>query len=232
MKEGEEKNICEATDQKDLLLRAACEMGIVLGEREFRLFGEYRQELLFWNQRMNLVSLKSPLDLVVKHFADSLTALPDVAGREGPVLDMGSGAGFPAIPLKILCDSLRISLLESSRKKTSFLRNVIAKLGLGGMEVIHRRAEDALQEAGRSGSFYTVISRATFKLPEFLRLGAGFLVPGGMLVAMKGPGYEAELEAARALSAEAGMKWSGSRSIRLPITGDFRKIIIFQKAYR
>ncbi len=229
MKDSEEKNIYEAADRTGLLLKAAREIGIELGEREVRLFGEYERELLFWNRRMNLVSLKSPLDLAVKHFADSLTALPDVSGRTGAVLDIGSGAGFPAIPLKIACDSLRISLLESSRKKTSFLKNVIGKLGLSGMEVINNRAQDVLQEAGRRGSFNTIISRATFKLPDFLRLGAGFLAPGGILVAMKGPGYEAELEAARPVSQEAGMKFSGARGIRLPITGDFRKILIFQK---
>ncbi len=79
------------------------------------------------------------------------------------------------------------------------------------------------------GRFDTVISRATFKLPEYLRLGNSFLIPGGLLIAMKGPGFEAELEDSLPMLQEVGMKFSGSREIHLPATGDFRKILIFQK---
>ncbi len=213
----------------DTLLLASREIGLDLGEREIRLFQDYCRELLFWNARMNLVSLKSPLDIPIKHFTDSLTAASSIGNMNGRLLDMGTGAGFPGIPLKIIFPSLNITLLDSSRKKTSFLKAAVRRLGLGEIAVVNRRAELLLADDAYHGRFDAVISRATLKLPEYLRLGAGFLVPGGLLIAMKGPGFEAELEDSLPMLQEVGMKFSGSREIHLPVTGDFRKILIFQK---
>jgi len=213
----------------ELLVSASREIGLELGGKEVRLFQDYCRELLFWNARMNLVSLKSPLDIPVKHFVDSLTAASSIGNMNGRLMDMGTGAGFPGIPLKIVFPSLNVTLLDSSRKKTSFLKAVVRGLGLGETAVVNRRAERLLDDEAYRGRFDTVISRATLKLPEYLRLGAGFLLPGGLLIAMKGPGFEAELEDFLPLLRGAGMKLSGSREIHLPVTGDFRKILIFQK---
>jgi len=214
----------------DILLKASREIGRDLGEREVRLFQDYARELLFWNAKTNLVSLQSPLDLPVKHFVDSLTAADAIANRTGCLLDMGAGAGFPGIPLKIVFPSLNLTLLDASRKKTSFLRAVVRRLELASTTVVNQRAEILLSDETFRDRFDTVISRAALKLPEYLRLGSGFLAPGGLLVAMKGPGFEAEKEASLPLLREAGLIFSSSRDILLPLTGDFRKILIFQKA--
>jgi 16S rRNA (guanine527-N7)-methyltransferase len=214
----------------DILLRASAEIGWKLGHREIRLFQDYARELHFWNAKTNLVSLKSPLDLPVKHFVDSLTAADSLVSRTGHLLDMGSGAGFPGIPLKIVFPSLNVTLLDASRKRTSFLRAVVRRLELGGTIVVNQRAELLLADETFRNRFDTVISRAALKLPDFLRLGSPFLAPGGLLIAMKGPGFEAEMEASLPLRQGEGMNFSGSRDILLPLTGDFRKILIFQKA--
>jgi len=213
----------------DVLLSACREIGLDLGAAEVSLFQDYCRELLFWSAKMNLVSLKSPLDLPIKHFVDSLTAADCIGSRTGSLLDIGTGAGFPGNPLKIVFPSLSVPLLDSSRKKTSFLRAVLRRLELRDIAAVNRRAELLLADEDFRGRFDTVISRAALKLPEYLRLGAGFLVPGGLLIAMKGPGYEAELEDSQPLLRDGEMKWSGSRDIHLPLTGDFRKILIFKK---
>jgi len=214
----------------ETLRQASREIGVELDAAATGLFEDYARELLFWNSKMNLVSLKSPLDLPVKHFVDSLTAAECIGNRAGILLDMGSGAGLPGIPLKIVFPSLRITLLDSSRKKTSFLRAVLRRLELPGVTVVNGRAEMLLNEKAWRGRFDIVISRAAFKLPEYIRLGSGFLAPGGILIAMKGPGFEPELEESLPLLRKGEMKFSAEREIRLPLTGDFRKILIFQRA--
>ena len=97
--------------------RRGSTMGIALGERELSQFAAYYRELLTWNSKINLFSVKSERDIVIKHFIDSLTLLPYIRNETCRVLDIGSGAGFPGIPLKIALNSLKVSLLESSRKE-------------------------------------------------------------------------------------------------------------------
>ena len=203
-------------------------MGIALGKGELSLFAAYYGELLAWNSKINLVSVKSDRDIIIKHFIDSLTLLPYIRDNTCRVLDIGSGAGFPGIPLKIAVNSLKVFLLESSRKKSSFLKHVIRSLDLTNTVVIHNRAELLMDEAYR-GFFQIVTSRATFKLPQFLRMGAFFLAPRGSLIAMKGNKSDQELTEADEMSYNLGLKYIGSHDLTLPITGDFRRIIIYEK---
>ncbi len=214
---------------RETLVKASREIGIELGEREISLFLAYGNELLFWNERMNLVSLKTPADLIIKHFVDSLTAAESIAKKDGTLLDVVAGAGFPGMPLKIVFDSLRVGLLEASRKKSSFLKNAVRTLGMQGVEVINARAEQLIAGPQYRGAYDTVISRATFKLADYLKVASGFLAPGGSLIAMKGPAVEAETAAARPILKELGLKPPECREIRLPVYGDLRKIIIFKK---
>lgn len=223
---GDSYDISKMTD---VLLRASREIGWDLDGRSIRLFRDYGRELLLWNAKTNLVSLQSVLDLPVKHFVDSLTAADSIVNRTGSLLDIGAGAGFPGIPLKIVIPSLNVTLLDSSRIKTSFLKAVVRRLELKETAVVNRRAEHLLADETCRGCFDTVISRAALKLPEYLRLGSGFLAPGGLLIAMKGPGFEAEMEDSLPLLQDAGVNFSGSREIHLPVMGDFRKILIFKK---
>jgi 16S rRNA (guanine527-N7)-methyltransferase len=212
-----------------ILSEAATAMGIALGKGEFSLFAAYYGELLAWNNKINLVSVKSDRDIIIKHFIDSLTLLPYIKDNTCRVLDIGSGAGFPGIPLKIAVNSLKVFLLESSRKKTSFLKHVIRSLDLTDAVVIHNRAEFLMEDETCRGFFQIVTSRATFKLPEFLRMGAFFLAPKGSLIAMKGKISDQELTEAAEMSHSLGLEYIESHDLTLPITGDFRRIIIYKK---
>lgn len=216
---------------RDILFQAALAMDISLKAKEFVLFETYYKELLIWNKKINLVSVRSDLDIPIKHFIDSLTLLPYIKSKTGQVLDIGSGAGFPGIPLKIALNSLTVVLLESSRKKTSFLKHIIRSLNLTDITVINNRVESLMEMEDETyrDRFEVVISRATFKLPQLLRIGGFFLSPNGSLIAMKSKRSDEELTEAAEMSQKVGLKYIASHDLTLPITGDFRKIIIYEK---
>lgn len=215
---------------RDMLVNGAFSLGITLSEKELASFATYQRELLHWNKKINLVSVKSDLDIPIKHFLDSLTLVPFIQDTRGQVLDIGSGAGFPGIPLKIAIDALNISLLESSRKKASFLKHIIRSLHLTDITVIHNRAECLMEDETYRGSFAIIISRATLKLPQFFRMGAYFLAPKGILLAMKSKRVEEEFTEAENISQNLGFQYVARHDITLPMTGDFRTIIMYEKA--
>jgi 16S rRNA (guanine527-N7)-methyltransferase len=213
----------------DILGDAAKKIGIILNDRQLSLFSAYYRELLVWNQKINLVSIKSDLDIPVKHFIDSMTPLSFLENPSARLLDIGAGAGFPGIPMKIAVPSLKVFLLESSRKKTSFLKHTIRILGLDEITVIHNRIENMMFDDVYRNGFDTVISRATFKLPALISISSHFLIHNGILVAMKGNKVTNELEEAMKISEKAGLVLLACHDRRLPVTGDPRKIIIFKK---
>lgn len=211
----------------DILARGAREIGLTLPDRKLDLFRRYRRELLLWNSKMNLVSITTPLDLPVKHCLDSLLPASFIEKSEGALLDIGTGAGFPGIPLKIVMDALSVALVDSSRKKTSFLKDVTGKLRLERVRVVQGRIEQLAGDPEWIGAFDTVISRATFKLADLIRAGSPFLAPGGRLIAMKGPDLQAEWDDGLATAEKTGLRLSFTRRMRLPLIGDIRKIVVF-----
>ena len=213
-----------------LLVQAASSMGVSLGEKQLYLFNRYYQEIMSWNEKVNLLSRSSAEDTLLKNFIDSLTAVQFLRDRGSRVLDMGSGGGFPGIPLKIACSTLQVSLLEASRKKTSFLKHIIRTLQLADITVIHERAENLLSQDSCRSSFDAVISKAAFKLPQFLTLGASLLRPGGILMAMKSADISDELAEAQLIADNAGVLLTASHALTLPVTGDRRQILIYTRA--
>lgn len=216
----------------ETLSEAAHALKIPLGDRELSLFTIYYRELITWNAKINLVSVSSALDIPIKHFLDSLTLLPYFKNATSNVLDIGSGAGFPGIPVKIVLNSLNIFLLESSRKKTSFLKNTIRNLNLIDINVIHDRAERLMEDESYRDRFAAVISRATYKLPQFLQMGAYFVSPQGILIAMKGKKSDDEIKEADFIAQNMGLQHVSTNDMILPMTGDFRRIIIYKKGFQ
>ena len=209
---------------RDILLKAAGQMGLALTDAQIALFETYRETLLLWNSRMNLVSLQSELDLPVRHFIDSLTLLPYLPPGTKTILDIGSGAGFPAIPIKIVRTDLHMTMLEASRKKSSFLKEAIRRLGLKGIAVLNCRLEELLKKDPKP-SFDLIVSRATLKLPDLLAKGLPLLRQGGFLAAMKGPGLEEEAAALNFIKT-VSFRIVGNYPFTLPLTGDRRNILL------
>jgi 16S rRNA (guanine527-N7)-methyltransferase len=185
-------NLSMEIEDRTLLIDGAKAFGIQLGEVAEAAFDVYLRELLKWNQKLNLTAIRTGKEIILKHFLDSLSVLPHLPGN-AVLLDMGSGAGFPGIPLKIVDPSLDVTLIDSVRKKVDFQRHILRTLSLQGIEAIHGRAQDQEVLRSRAGRFDLVISRAFSDLHSFLTLSAPFLKPGGKAVAMKGKMAEEEI---------------------------------------
>ncbi|MDU2829167.1 MAG: 16S rRNA (guanine(527)-N(7))-methyltransferase RsmG [Anaerococcus sp.] len=156
-------------------------------------FVKYQEMLIETNKKFNLTSIDDPKEIKIKHFEDSLT-IKNYINKEMKVLDIGSGAGFPGIPLRIEKD-FDLTLIDSVNKKVNFMNEVIEELGLDNTRAIHVRAEDFAKD--HREEFDLVISRAVANLSTLLEYGLPFLKVGGIFIAMKGPKAEEEIEEAQ-----------------------------------
>ena len=183
----------------NILAEGAKELGIRLTPPQLDQFESYFRELADWNQRMNLTSVVEYEEVQVKHFLDSLTvtlAVPDGLTSLGSIIDVGAGAGLPGLPLKLAFPHLRLVLVESVGKKTDFMRHVVSILGLSGVEVHTGRAERLGQEPGLREAFDLVVTRALAGLSVLAEYTLPFCREGGVMVALKHGGIDAELNGA------------------------------------
>ena len=213
-------------DESTALLRQASrEVGVLLNDSQVELFWLYLQELLEWNRRFNLTSIRAPHDVIIKHFVDSLTPLPYLQ-RTGRLLDIGPGAGFPSIPLKIASPRLQVQLVDASRKKVSFLKHVIRTLELEGITALHSRIDNVWQP---ENPFQLVISRAFRRLENLLELASPFLEPGNTLVGMLGPTAKEEQNRLEGLALAKNLELSRAVFLELPFGRGRRTLLFFEK---
>ena len=202
------------------LLAAGCRaIGLELSPEQEEQFARYARVMLEANTRVNLTSITEPDAVQTLHFLDSLTvagALPESTLSCGRVLDVGSGAGFPGVPLKLVFPGIRLELLEATGKKTAFLRELIAELELPDVAVHTGRAEDLAHEASLRGAFDVVLARGVAKLAALVEVTLPFLRVGGVLVAHKSATADAEAIAAakavRVLGGGAARRAPGRRA--------------------
>ena len=201
--------------------------GIEIPEKTRLLLRHYFQELMQWNQRMDLTGLKDREAMAINHLGDTLTLLPLIDGMHGiRIMDIGSGAGVPGLILKILRPDVRMTLVDARRRRVSFLRFVISGLGLDGIEAIHARIEPEKPCANLLQAGYDiVISRAVTDILELARLVRPYLARQGILMAMKGPGGLEEIRALGPKLLHEG--WALECVERtLPVSGAGRVIIV------
>lgn len=204
-------------------------LGIALSAAAIEQLEWLGRELLRWNRTHNLTAITAPDEVREKHLADSLTLLP-LLGNARRLLDLGSGAGFPALPVKIARPDLAVVAVEAVGKKVAFQRHVARALKLESFTALHARAE-SLGEAELCGpGFEVVTARALGSLPLLARLAAPCLTPGGWLIAMKGAEGGAELAAAQAELAELGFCCTGQQTLRLPLSGAERQLFVLEKS--
>lgn len=203
--------------------------GIVLDEHQLEQFDAYRRELLKWNDKTNLISEKSAQEIARRHFLDSLTALRFIGPENIRIIDIGCGAGFPGIPLKIASPALQLYLLETNRKKVSFLKHIIRLLNFTDTFVLHDRVENLLAVAKWRDFFDVLISRAAFKLPEMFPWGAFLLRPRGILIALKGRDLAIEFSQGEAAASNHGFNHLFQHDINNDSLDITRKIIIGEK---
>lgn len=172
-------------DLGGVLCEGVRKFGLGLSQEKVDAFDFFLKELMRWNQKMNLTSLRDPRDIIVKHFLDSLAVSPYLSPGCS-LVDVGSGAGFPCIVLKISDPSLQVTSIDSSRKKISFQRHMIRQLRLDQINTIHAHLPDPRVAQKFHKSFDYAISRAFGGLGDFLRIARPFMKRDGILISMKG----------------------------------------------
>ena len=212
------------------LERASALYGLPLDAKQIEKFGIYYRLLIEWNAKMNLTAITEPREVAVKHIVDSLTALRGIEERDSlRLIDVGTGAGFPGIPLKIVRPDLQLTLLDSLKKRVHFLETVVEALGLEGVKCLHGRAEEAARQSALRERFDIAVSRAVARLPVLAEYLLPFVCIGGTAIALKGLHSEEE-----AKEAERAVKILGGRAIEsipvaLPGLSDKRAVLVIKK---
>ena len=215
---------------EEILAARADEAGIPLTAEQIGQFSVYHEMLLDWNTRMNLTALTAPEDVAVKHIIDSLTAY-DAARFDGArtLIDVGTGAGLPGIPLAVYAPHLTVTLLDSLNKRVRFLTEVTAAMGLQNVRCIHARAEEAARTVEHRAAYDIVVSRAVARLPVLLEYTLPFVRVGGTLLALKGRAYAEEQKEARRAAEVLGGGRITARPVHLPGLDDVRAILTVTK---
>ncbi len=218
------------------LYSGAMKLGLRLSPGQLSQFDIYYKELTTWNQRLNLTRLTSYEEVQIKHFLDALTVRlvwpPAKPGVRLRVIDVGSGAGIPGLPLKILFPDTRLTLLDSIAKKAAFLDHLNSKLGLDNVEIVVGRAEDIAHNAKYRESFDLVLSRGVAPLATLTELTLPFCCCGGRLVAQKKGDIDPEIAEAREVISLLGGKLWEIKRISLPAFTDDRKLVVVIKVSR
>lgn len=217
----------EKQEFKEELREKALQFNITLSEDQQEQFYTYMQLLLEWNEKINLTAIIEPEEILVKHFIDSISIVPYIKKGE-TVLDIGTGAGFPGIPLKISTEN-NITLLDSLNKRINFLNIVIDNLKLTDIEAVHGRAEEFCKIEGKRESYDIVVSRAVAKLNVLAEYMLPFIKIGGKCICMKSSDIEEELQESKKAIEILGGRIEKVEEIRLENTDIKRKIVIIKK---
>jgi len=192
---------------KAQLLSGLQQLNLSLSETQVEAFERYSQELMSWNQRVNLTGIVEPTEIAIKHFLDSISvcqALQNIPPFFS-MIDIGSGAGFPGLPLKIVYPEIQLTLLESVIKKTAFLQHVIHVLNLTNVTILTARAEEAGHLTDHRERYDVAVARAVAKLPTLAEYSLPLVKVGGWVIVQKGQNPSAEVaEAAKALKTLGG----------------------------
>ena len=215
------------------LISGATKLGLQLNSKQLEQFRLYYQELVEWNQRVNLTAITDDQDVQIKHFLDSLTVTlafkPPTSSSGLNIIDVGTGAGIPGLPLKILFPEIKLVLLEATAKKAAFLHHLYPKLELGNVEIVVGRAEEVAHLAQYREKFDIVLARGVASLPTLVELTLPFCTVGGSFIAQKKGAIDLEVRQAAKATSLLGGKLREVRGIDLEEFTDERQLIIIDK---
>jgi 16S rRNA (guanine527-N7)-methyltransferase len=214
------------------LRHGARRFNLTLSDAQLAAFERYSQELVAWNQQTNLTRIVEPEEITVKHFLDSLSvclALPDLA-QPWSIIDVGSGAGFPGLPLKLALPQLHLTLLESSGKKTDFLRHLVEVLRLLEVMVMTVRAEVAGHQPGHRQGYDVAVARAVAALPVLVEYTMPFVKIGGWVIVQKGQAPADEIDGAANALETLGGHLEQVLPVTVPGLDAARHLIVIYKA--
>lgn len=212
---------------KDILEKATY-LDIAIESEKVKLLYQYMMSLIEWNEKINLTAITEPKEIILKHYIDSFT-INQYIGNDKKVMDLGTGAGFPGIPLKVINDSNKITLVDSLNKRIIFLKEIIDKLDLKNIEAIHGRAEELGRDEKYREQYDVVVSRAVAPMNILLEYMIPMLKVNGICICMKGNNATEEIE-----KAENALKQLDGEIIKidefyLPQSDIKRSIIIVRK---
>jgi len=233
-----------------LLQAGASELGIHLTREQLSTFSLYMNELLRWNQRANLTAITAPDEIQTKHFLDSITCLLAFPGavpsplEEGPpvdlalrlrrgkglfCIDLGTGAGFPGVPLKICLPEMSLTLVDSIAKKTAFLSSLVQTLKLSGIRVLTARAEDLAHDPRERERYDVAVARAVSRLAVVAELALPFCRIGGRVIAPKKGNVAEEMEEGRYAVETLGGRYGDVIPVELSLLGEGRVLVVMEK---
>lgn len=217
----------------NILIYAAKHFGIELNSRQLEQFSCYHAELACWNRHLNLTAITEPDEVKLKHFADSLSVIPALGKKtlndHVDIIDIGTGAGFPGIPLKIALPDIHLSLVDSTRKKLRFVEHIINKLQLENVSVAPGRAEELAHDPDYRERYQVVLSRAVAKLPVLAELCLPFCKINGVFVAYKKGEITEEVASAHSAISTLGGKIRSIQPVTFPGLDDNRFHVVIDK---
>jgi 16S rRNA (guanine527-N7)-methyltransferase len=212
-----------------LFLLGLDKLGLELTEQQSQQFLRYQRELLDWNTRVNLTSITNPEEVMIKHFLDSLSLLLAFDAPEARLLDIGTGAGFPGLPLKIVRPQWQLLLLEATGKKVAFLQHLIETLHLTSIVAMRGRAEELAHKGQYRAAFEVVTARAVASLPALLEYASPFCCVGGQIILQKKGDLAGELANGVRAAGKVGAVLKDDIAVKLPGLDDGRRLLVWEQ---
>ena len=209
-------------------------LGLQLSREQIAAFKLLEEELLEWNNRFNLTAIRDKEGIETKHFLDSLTCLMalDLNAAPRSLIDVGTGAGFPGIPLKLMLPNMRLTLVESIQKKAGFCTHVVEKLGLRQVQILPERAEDVGQDPAHRESYDLATARAVAAMPTLVEYLLPLVRIGGLVIMQKGESAQLEALKSEKVIQRLGGKIRVILPVELPGVADERYLVVLEKVAR
>ena len=214
----------------EILRQGIEDFGIEASDKMLADFQKYKEILVEWNQKMNLTGIEDEKEVFIKHFLDSISAVSKGYIKNGmSLIDVGTGAGFPGMPLRICLPELKVTLLDSLNKRINFLQEVANQIDIDDIEFIHGRAEDFGKDENYRECFDIATARAVAGLPALMEFCVPFVKVGGYFVCLKGPNANLELEESKKAMEALGLEYIEKIDIKLPEIDLDHNILVFKK---
>ena len=214
----------------DILKKGIEDLGLRCSDETIDKFSKYREILVEWNQKMNLTGIEEEKEVYIKHFLDSLASVKKGYIKDGmSIIDVGTGAGFPGLPLKICLENSKVTLLDSLNKRINFLNEVCTNINIDDIELIHGRAEDFGKNEDYREQYDIATARAVAGLPILMEFCAPFIKVGGYFVCLKGPNADSELEESSKAMEVLGLEFIEKIDVELPEIELKHNIVVFKK---
>lgn len=214
----------------DILKKGIEDLGLKCSDETIDKFSKYREILVEWNQKMNLTGIEEEKEVYIKHFLDSVAAVKKGYIKDGmSIIDVGTGAGFPGLPLRICLENSKVTLLDSLNKRINFLSEVCTNINIDDIELIHGRAEDFGKDEKYREQYDIATARAVAGLPILMEICVPFIKVGGYFVCLKGPNADTELEESRKAMEVLGLEFVEKIDVELPEIELKHNIVVFKK---